>query len=646
MRYLAFLAVCAVFAVPGFLGGCSRNEGREQVFASPTERIATDEVVVEFGDRVGRTPRVALGAAPRIEGVQPARSRGRRLALVAPPPSAVEYDLDIPPHGRLRFGISLVGAGDATDEDKRPVRFRVRVDGEEVWEHLAAPSEDRVGRHWFDVEVPLDRFAGRRVSLTFETEAPSGEAADVRPAWSRLQLVRRTEAARQRATPSRPNVILLVVDTLRADRLGVYGARPSRTPNLDAMAATGVVFRHVWAQAPWTLPSIATILTGRYPHAHGVVGRSAAFGRPAGVGSVQQNWAYLSDTIPTIASRARQAGLTTLGVTANLLISRENNLAHGFETFVEVPMSPMPVQWARASMVHATFERWLTVNRGWRFFAYLHYMEPHDPYVPTPALRAECPAGAPDAICDGIVRHAAREREEGGTLPPLDVVRYLERLYDGEVRAWDRELPELLRVLERQGVRDRTVLVVTADHGEEFGEHGHLGHRKQLYPESLAVPLIVIGPGIRPAVREDLAELVDVFPTVLGILGVGDSGSPGPPSASLPGHDLLAAPSAREETYAETRYGVVDGVGAGLELLGIRRARWAYQRAPASAYERLYAVDVDPEERVDVAPENPAVAAQMAGALDAWRARWPADTTPPEAGEAITDKLRALGYVE
>jgi arylsulfatase A-like enzyme len=614
---------------------------REHVRLLP-DTITSDDVVAEIGTQLGRVTRHPLGEAPRIEGVQPARARGRRVAILAPVPSRIEYDVHVPAGGLLRVGTAIVeGAGPARERVLATTRFRVRVDDGVVWERVVDPTRRPVpSRHWIDAEIDLGRFADRDVVVALETNCPAGTLTGVTPAWSRIQVLRRTVARRQQATRAAPNVVLLVVDTLRADRLGSYGASPTNTPNLDRLAATGTVFRNTWAQAPWTLPSVTTILTGRYPRAHGVVGRSAGFGRPAGLAAGETNWAYLPDSIPTIASTVRRAGITTVGVTSNLLISRENNLAKGFETFVELPVSPMPVQWARAAAVRTAFTDWLAVNGGRRFFAYLHYMEPHDPYVPSPELRRRCPEGAPAEVCDGVVRNLARERERTGA--PLDdaTVRYLKSLYDGEVQAWDADLPKLTRALDRLGLLERTVIVMTADHGEEFAEHGQLGHRKQVFAESLAVPLIIVGPGVPVGVRRDLVELVDVLPTILGLLG--DPGA----VEDIPGHDLMQGETHREHTFAETRYGVIPGRQGPVELLGVRDGRWAYQRAPAVPYERLHDLRQDPGEHHDVSGAQSAVCGTYRSALERWIARTKPPASAPTMAEGITDKLRTLGYVE
>lgn len=638
MRYRSTLVFSATIIIV-MLAGCG-DDGPSFRRLDPS--LVTDEVLREIAHDVGTIVHGPEDAVIRVEGVQPARSRGRRLALVAPPPSAVEYAVDVPSDAVLRLGTAVAASSNGDGSDVQGgVRFLARVNGEVLWDRVWDPTVRRPARrHWLDVEIDLGRFAGREIRLSLETEPTSESKVTDMPAWSRVQLVQRSVASRQSSTPDAPNVVLLVVDTLRADRVGAYGAIPSRTPNLDAVATDGTVFLDAWAQAPWTLPSVASLLTGRYPRSHGVIGRSMDFGRPAGATGGGGNWAYLPDAVPTIASVARRAGITTFGVTSNLLVSQENNLAHGFETFVELPVAPMPIQWARAETVHRSFEEWLGLNGDWRFFAYLHYMEPHDPYVPTPELRRGCPGGFREDVCTGVIRDLARERERGGTALDPAVVSHLETLYDGEVRAWDAQIPRLMELLERRRLRDRTIVVVTSDHGEEFDEHGHLGHRKQLYAESLAVPLIFFGPGIPAGVRSDLVELIDVFPTVATLLGAAGT------DLDRPGRDLFGRGVARRQVFAETRYGVGPAGVHSLEVLGVRTGDWVYMRAPAIDHERLYHVASDPKEKTDRSNDQPLIATAMRRDIDEWQARNEPPATQGSEEVPITDRLRALGYVE
>src|SRR5581483_11769543 len=208
------------------------------------------------------------------------------------------------------------------------------------------------------------------------TEKIGGGTLAGTPGWSDLRVVRERRIARQTATPTAPNLLFVLVDTLRADRLGCYGAVPSPSPTLDRVAAGGILFEHVTAQASWTMPAVASIMTGLYPRDHGLEGWDAG---------------ALSNVLPTFAERAAAAGVTTVGVSANPLVSRRTNFARGFETFTDFPRDEKRNDWATAAEVSRPFLRWLERNHRHRFLAYLQFMEPHDPYTPPDGLRPPPP---------------------------------------------------------------------------------------------------------------------------------------------------------------------------------------------------------------------------------------------------------------
>jgi arylsulfatase A-like enzyme len=558
------------------------------------------------------------------------------MALLAPPGSRIAYDVRIPDGGVLRVGTALILDAPAP-EDVASVRYTVTVDDEVVFSQDERPKPGRRHTHWRDAEIDLGRRQGGSVRLTLATTRDGEGPLPGVPAWSRVQVLQRSRRPRQPADAEAPNVVLVVVDTLRADHIGLYGGGTDITPHLDAWAAEGTVFDEAFAQAPWTLPSMATLFTGRYPRGHGVVGRSAQWGVPAGACD-GGSWAYLSDGLPTLAGTAGRAGISTFGATSNLLISRENNLARGFERFIELPVSPMPIQWARGKQVNASFRDWLRANRRWRFFAYLHYMEPHDPYVPTETTRASAPAGLPQDLRDGVIRHLARQVEEGDTTVPAAWLAYLRRLYADEVRAWDRSFAELLSLLETEGLSDRTIVVFTADHGEEFMEHGQLGHRKQVFAESVHVPLVVVGRGIPAGRRPGLVQLVDVYPTVAAFLGL-------PIHDDLPGHDLFGdGTTSATAVFSETRYGT--GVGTGdAEVISMRTPDDTLIWEPESGRATRYRRPTDTTERTPLA--NDATTQELLARAQTWRSQvQPPPTLTGAVAVPIDDRLRALGYIE
>ncbi len=260
-------------------------------------------------------------------------------------------------------------------------------------------------------------------------------------------------------------------------------------------------------------------------------------------------------------------------------------------------------------------------------------MEPHRPYTPPRDLRPPAPPGIRPEVADGRVGALALAIAREGAPPlPAREVEYLHALYLAETRAWDRELPALLDGLARLGVADRTIVVVTSDHGEEFQEHGHLKHGTHLYEETIAVPLVFVGPGIAPGRSAVLAQGIDLFPTLAARLAL-------TPPVGLPGQDLLAAPVPRDG-IAETANG-----GPG-HLVAVRTARWKLITTPATGGRELYDLAADPGERADVWGAHSSEGDRLAAALDAWRRTAPTAPAAAGPGPDLGQKLRALGYVD
>jgi arylsulfatase A-like enzyme len=615
-------------------GGVTRLPPRmqiEETVASLSARFDRSSVVEERTDSPVRTGRLRPGFELDVQG------RHRR-AIIAPPPARVRFRVDVPAGATLRFGIGAdPGDGDA---EAGAVRFAVAVDGAERFARVLHPAERKRERRWFDEEISLRASADRAVDIDLITRpvdaaAPVGGTAG----FSAVRVVREVSRPRAAATAARPNVLFLMVDTLRADRLGCYGAEPTLSPTLDALAARGTLFEQAVAQSAWTLPSVASIFTGLHPRSHGVVGISDHVARTgsADTDAREPDASSLSEEIRTLAQRAQDAGITTVGVSANPLVSRATNLARGFETFVEFGYGGRARPWRRADEINAIFLGWLSLNGENRFFAYLHYMDVHGPYDPPPAYRPPRPAGVRPAVASGEVSTLARKVNAGRDvrLTPTEIA-YLRALYDAQIRHWDDELRRLLDALAGAGLRERTVVVVAADHGETFLEHGRLKHGVQLYDELIRVPLIVRGPGVPAARVGEQAQGIDLLPTIGAILGL-------EASPAGPGQNLLAGPR-EAAAVSETRWGVAAD-GRTTELVSMRTRQWKLIHAPALGAFELYDLGADPLERVDRFGTTTA-GAELVRALAGWRASAPPPPAPAGGDPGFRDKLRALGYAD
>jgi arylsulfatase A-like enzyme len=597
----------------------------EEPVANLSAAFAQEAVVAErAGDPVVRDG-LQPGAALAVSGAH-------RQALVAPPPSRLRFRVRVPPGARLRFGVGVERTA-RREDGATGIRFAVTVDGRELWARTVDPARRRRERRWFDEEVDLGAPAEREIEIGLATTAAGpGERLAGRAGWSHVRVVARTDRDRQRAGAG-PSVLVLMVDTLRADRLGCYGAAPSPSPTIDRLAREGRLFEQAISQSSWTLPAVASLLTGLYPKSHGLVaGQHAGADALAGGGG---DPSFLADAIPTLAAEAVRAGVTTFGVSASPLVSRDTNLARGFETFLEFGWDGKREDWTPAAVVNRAFLDWLAENRGLRFLAYLHYMDTHDPY--TPPGRPPAPPGVRREVVAGRVGPLALAVNRGGAPPlPAAEVDYLRALYDGEIAAWDAELARLLEGLAAAGVAGSTVVVLVADHGEEFQDHGKLKHGIHLYDELVRVPLVVAGPGVGAARVAAQVQGVDLFPTVATLLALAV-----PPG--LPGQDLLGTLAPRP-AFSETLYGVAAD-GAETALAAIRLPDWKLIHTPAASRFELFDLAQDPGER-----ENRFGRVEAGEALAARLARWTAETpaapAPTGRDPRLLEKLRALGYVD
>lgn len=303
------------------------------------------------------------------------------------------------------------------------------------------------------------------------------------------------------------NVILISVDTLRADHLGCYGYDRPVSPHVDQWALTGTRFVDVTAASPWTLPSHASLLTGLYPSGHGIFGESHG----------------LPDEIPTLATVFREQGFNTMALVNSFYLSERHGFARDFDAFEYVS------EWSDAgprrrvvnggAEITDTAIEWLGQRGDPPFFLFLHYYDVHSDYDPEPEFREGLVGEYRGAVTGGTGQLV--EWRERGFRPRPEDVRHLVDLYDAEIRQLDAQLGRLFAFLDSAGLADETVVVLTSDHGEEFQEHGSFLHSRTYYQEVIAIPWILCGPGI-PAdhVVPSPVSLTDVAPTVLSLMGL------------------------------------------------------------------------------------------------------------------------------
>jgi arylsulfatase len=429
-----------------------------------------------------------------------------------------------------------------------------------------------------------------------------------------------TPMRRPRQKPQ--NVLLIVVDTLRADRLGVYGDDRGLTPAIDALAAQGILFENVVAQSAWTSPATASILTGTDPTTHGIRG--------------------LGDTIdpetPAFATILAAEGFSTAAITTNINVRAELGFSRGFASYLYLPESEARKGfYAEAEEVQAEAMAWLDTEASKPFFLYLHLSEPHAPYAPAPEAVNRFVRGTPSAAiataADPLDRLSASAPALPAAARAADLA-WVSSLYDAEVATVDTMLGQLRNDLEERGLWATTLVVLTSDHGEAFGEHGFAGHGYSLFAEEVQVPLILGWGGAAAEAQRSavLARQIDVLPTILDLLGV-------PLPSGVEGVSLVDG--AATEAFTETR--LHRPAKTGLILDGLKVVR-SYGRASGSQLS-VYDLVLDPGETRDVVRKHPALAGWVE---QEFRRRESAAPVTPRvvADPAIEARLKMLGYVK
>ncbi|MCB9916324.1 MAG: sulfatase [Planctomycetes bacterium] len=436
-----------------------------------------------------------------------------------------------------------------------------------------------------------------------------------------------------------PNVLLVVLDTTRAADLGCYGGARGLTPRLDALAAEGLRFAHASAHAPWTLPSTASLFTSRLPEEHGA-GGALDLGPLRRGGQPSVDFHALAPEVDTLAEAFAAAGWRTAAVVNVDFLDRPFGLTQGFE-HVDAAWSASNDEVRDARGTTDAALAWLDGARGAApFFLLVHYFDPHAVYAPPAEYRRRFAAPqdrGPQGLVFGTREQMLLLRAGRLELDPALVAR-AKGLYDGELAYLDAQVGRLLDGLAARGLERDTLVVVTADHGEEFREHGGFEHGHTLYEELLHVPLLVRFPGRVPAgaVRSDRVGLIDVAPTVCALAGVAAP-------AGFRGHDLLARDFAPRPLLAHGNFW-------GPALSSWTSGRWKLVLVPeADGAERaeLYDLEADPGEARDLAATEPARAAELRAELDAARALLRARARG-EAVELSPDerrRLEALGYL-
>ncbi len=523
-----------------------------------------------------------------VEFRKVARGVDWRDSAVVSPGGFFSSKVEVRPGAKLRFAAARTGKADGARATVTVIQGGSK---QALWQEDVANLEED---GWRDVTVPLP-VAGK-AEIVFEVNAPKEDSAVL---FANMRIAREG--------PGRPNFVFIIQDAMRADRLGLYGNRRPASREIDRLAAKAVVFDECISQAPWTYPSMGTVFTSLYPSAHGLV-----------------TWAKsLGDDLETVAERFREGGYFTGAIQANPIMAAPQGLAQGFNEYDHIGGKVWNVkdkgEYTRAEVVTTKALAWLDKHSTEPFFLYIHYMDTHKPYAPV----------------DGYDQFGTDDLS----------------LYDGEIAYFSRQFSRLHDGLAAHGLLGDTVVILAADHGEQFMEHGMTGHGAGLHAEELHVPLVVWLPGTEEGLRvKSRVRLIDVAPTMLDLAGL-------EPLGHAEGRSLQAALGGKEPESSGIYSELVTFRPVGQFLVALTRGHYRFilSNPGEGVAERteLYDLARDSGEYVNIADANETLTKSLRADVEEYvttqkslHARLVLQETPSALTNEQKALLKALGYLQ
>jgi Sulfatase len=501
----------------------------------------------------------------------------QRRVVAVPIPERLSYPVEIPPDAMLEFGTAIQSRMFSVDFIPKagPTRFEVALTEDDGSRHVLHERvidlrDDAADRRWFDERIDLAPFAGKRGVLSFSVERADDPAKPgaTTALWAAPRIVRNL-------VPEDVNLLFVTIDCLRADHVGAYGYGRPTTPAIDRLAREGIRFANAFANAPMTLPSLPQIFT------------SAVFPEPR---------------LETLVHPLAEAGVPTAAIVNNVwLVLWLARSSVPFDTVVSGDLM--------AERITDAALDWLGAHAGSRFALYLHYLDAHTPYGgPKRYARMFADPSYSGPIGDGF---GDVEAANSGRFDERDKERIV-ALYDGQVRFIDDQLARVLDFLRERRLLERTVVVVSADHGEEFWDHGRFFHGQSLYDELLHIPLIVRLPGAQQGgtVVERDVRAIDIAPSLLDWMHLSSPAT----FAGRPLAEAIGAPDAAGDELIATAT-----MGQFPTRYGIRTRDWKLVDTVDTGRRQLFDERSDPGETVDLARTDEARASELAGRLAAAR---------------------------
>jgi arylsulfatase A-like enzyme len=420
--------------------------------------------------------------------------------------------------------------------------------------------------------------------------------------------------------PEGPNVILITIDTLRADHIGAYGYERNTSPNIDKLAQKGVLYEYAYAQAPWTMPSMSSMHTSYYPTQI----------------KIKNIRSKIHDNLITLAEYLRDNFYKTSAVISNIVVSDIFGFDQGFDTFDQTPLRARDE--LTSHLVTDNAIEYIADNRDDKFFLWLHYMDPHSDYIHHPEI---------DYAQDyrGLLGKSLHSADLNKFRHSLDIedLEYIKDLYDEEISYTDMHIGRVLDSLDKYGLKENTVIIITADHGEEFLERTRFGHNKTVYQELIHVPLIIYVPSddpTQPKKTKSSVELRSIAKTIIDLCGLRNN--------HFSGENLLIiAEEENNDTYAFSQKPV--GKNRHPKLEAISSGKWKLINDIQNDTYELYDLENDPGEEMnlfDTEGADKTVIKELISKASAIEKESVVETVEVDFKEEDIEKLKALGYIQ
>jgi arylsulfatase A-like enzyme len=577
--------------------------------------------------------------------------------LFAPPFSHFQFELKVPPSCELEFGCGFLNT--PWKEQDTEVNFKVVIQDKRKEKILFSENLRPIKRSYYNnfhkKSIDLSSFSNKKVKINFITSSKSSSSnkiiklnqhqGDIEFAyWENPIIYRQPITVTQ--NKSYPNIILISLDTLRADHLKCYGYKRETSPHIDQLSSDGVLFTNAFSSTSWTLPAHISLLTSLDNRHH----------------QVNKANPHLDDSIITLADLLRKKGYFTHGFTGGALLSQRHGFSNGFDYYREFKR---PLQYPKsAQILFDNFSRWLNTNGDKRFFLFLHTYQTHDPYHSPPPFNSQFFSNNDMPWTDGDMEKILYRDDKGkntsfSTLSPIEQENIV-ALYDGEIRFTDEKLMKpLIKKLKKNNLYQNTMIILTSDHGEEFFDHGAWLHGHTLYNELIQIPLIIKFPHskFKNIQLDRVTRIVDIMPTILDEIGINFS------SHELDGVSVLNYLN-NEDQEEQMLIADLGSGGYPYELpariaVNFKGFKLILNRdyghppehylpvPPPIARIELYDMKNDPLERQNIADQNPKLVREL---IDKIYVNHPIKSDKAGKKKTTLDKdfeetLRALGYI-